>query len=68
MAVQVDSPEKRVSVGRGWVWEADKVNCDVTHNPFGVQYLPNRRANSLHVHVRQRLLREEATCIDVLLG
>jgi hypothetical protein len=67
MTIQVNGPEKGVSARWGRVWETDKVNGDVAHDTFRVEYFSNRRANSLHVHIGQRLLREKATPIDVLL-
>ena len=52
------------SRGRG-IWEGHKVYCDVPDDAFLVEDVADGLADRHHVHVWQRLLREEAPSVDV---
>jgi len=68
MAVEVDSPEERMALRRGRVWEGDEVECDVADDALLVEDFTNGIADGLHVHVGKGLLGEEAARVDVLFG
>ena len=68
VAVQIDGPEEWMRLWRRWIWERDQVQGDMPDDTLLIEDLSNRVANSLHVHVWQGLLREEAARVDVLFG
>ena len=65
-AVEVDGPEKGMGLGSSWIGERNQIERTVTNYAFLVKNFTNWVANSLHVHVWQRLLREKGTRIYVL--
>ena len=54
-----------MSTWRGWIWERYKINCDMANNAFFIKDITNRFTNCHHIHVRKRLLWEEAASINV---
>lgn len=72
-AVQVHCPEQGVRAGdlpraglRSGIWESHKVNGAMPEDSLLVEDVTDGLADSHHVHIRQRFLREEATCVDML--
>jgi len=53
---------------RSWIWERNEVYRDVAYHSLLVEYVTYAFAYGHHVHVGQRLLWEEAPCVDVSPG
>lgn len=65
MTVKIYGPEKWMGIRRSGVWKGNKIHCYVAYNSFFIKDVAYRFTDGHHVHVWQRLLREEAAGIDV---
>lgn len=61
--LKINCPKKWMTFRRSGIRETYQINCNMANNSFFIEHTANRPRNSLHIHIRQRFLREETAAI-----